>query len=258
MTQEDYARLVGILLTDGCVSPKANSWRIIVSNNSVSIVDAFEEAIQRCFGKSVRRFMRGKLKVGILDSKEVGQLLVDRARTFRTEACQAGQGCPFLRGGNKPCRSCEPITFDSVQYPPASVPDFESDAEVSAFLQAAFSCDGGVNLYVARRGSTRWLIRNVYLACKHPVLIHQYSVLLSKLGIKSRVLLKDWRVLIQGKIPIGRFATVVGFLPGSVIGANSPYWCGRTKSEILALLLESYGKPRMIYDLPLFSTENEG
>jgi len=258
MTQEDYARLIGILLTDGCVSPKAKSWRIIVSNNSASVIDAFEETIQQCFGKSIRRFMRGKLNVGILDSKEIGQQLIECHRTFRTEACQAGQGCPFLRGGNKPCRSCEQITFDGIQYPPANVPDLDLNVEVSAFLQAAFSCDGGVNLYVARRGSTKWLIRNVYLACKHPVLIHQYSDLLSRLGIKSRVMLKDWRVLVQGQVPITRFANLVGFLPGSVIGANSPFWCGRTKPEILALLLESYGKPRMIYDLSVFSTENVG
>jgi hypothetical protein len=258
MTQEDYARLVGILFTDGCVSPKGSSWRVIVSNNSRSIVDAFEDTIQSCFGKPVRRFMRGKLYVGVLDSKEVGQLLVDRHGTFRTEACQAGQGCPFLRGGRKPCRDCLPISFDAIQYPPATLPVFESNAEVSAFLQAAFSCDGGINLYVARRESAKWLIRNVYLACKHPTLVQQYVCLLATLGIKSRVMFKDWRVMVQGQIPIGRFASLIGFLPGSVIGANSPYWCGRTKSEILDLLLESYGNPRMVYDLSVFSSENLG
>jgi len=224
MTQEDYARLVGILLTDGCVSPKGGGWRVIVSNNSVSIVDAFEDSVQSCFGMSVRRLVRGKLHVGILDSKKFGQLLIDRQGTFRTEACRAGQGCPSLRGGRQSCRECTPIEHDGVAYPPATLPTFPSEVELSAFLQAAFSCDGGVNLYVARRGPTKWLIRNVYLACKHPTLIQNYLGVLLRLGIKSRIIDKDWRILIQGQAPIARFASHVGFLPGSVIGANSPYW----------------------------------
>jgi hypothetical protein len=115
MTQEDYARLIGILYTDGCVSPKGSSWRIIVSNNSRAIVDAFEEAIQSCFGKPVRRFMRGKLHIAVLDSKEIGAFLLESHGTLRTEACRAGQGCPFLRGGRKPCRTCDPTLFDGVQ-----------------------------------------------------------------------------------------------------------------------------------------------
>jgi hypothetical protein len=147
---------------------------------------------------------------------------------------------------------------DRIQYPPANLPDFATDGEVVAFLQAAFSCDGGVNLYVARRGATKWLIRNVYLACKHPVLISQYAALLARLGIRSRVILGDWRVLIQGREPIGRFARLVGFLSGSIIGANSPFWHRRNKSEVLELLLESYGNPRSIYDLSQFSTETLG
>jgi len=258
MTQEVYASLVGILYTDGCVSPKGGSWRVIVSNNSQAVVERFETTIQACFQKSIRRSLRGQLHVGVLDSKEIGQFLIEQHGTFRTEACSAHQGCPHLRGGRMPCRRCEPISHDGIQYPPASLPDFATAGEVAAFLQTAFSCDGGVNLYVARRGATKWLIRNVYLACKHPVLIHQYAALLVRLGIKCRVILGDWRVLIQGHEPIDQFSQFVGFLPGSVIGANSPFWHRRTKSEVLDLLLESYGNPRLVYDLPQFSTENLG
>jgi len=175
LTQEAYARLIGILYTDGCISPKGNGWRIIVSNNSPAIVDSFEDASELCFKKPVRRSVRGKLHLAVVDSKEIGQLLVERHGTFRTEGCQVNQGCPYLRGGRKPCSRCEPVFFAETQYPPASLPAFGSEAEISAFLQAAFSCDGGVNLYVARRGQARWLIRGVYLACKHPTLIHQYA-----------------------------------------------------------------------------------
>jgi len=257
-TREAYARLIGILYTDGCVSPKGNSWRIIVSNNSPAIVEFFEEAVRTCFKKPVRRSARGKLHVAVIDSKEVGQFLVDRHGTFRTESCHVNQGCPFLRGGRKPCSRCEPVFSAGDQYPPASLPSFCSEVEISAFLQAAFSCDGGVNLYVARRGRTKWLIRNVYLACKHPTLIRQYANLLVQLGITSRVSLQDWRVLIQGRSPLVRFANQVGFLSGSIIGANSPYWCGHSKLEILNMLLDSYGNPRSVYDLPMFSIEKMG
>jgi hypothetical protein len=253
MTQEAEASLVGILFTDGCVSPKGNGWRVIVSNNSRAVVDRFEETMSVCFGKSVRRALRGKLHVGVLDSKETGQQLIDRYGTFRTEACGAHQGCPYLRGGSKPCRQCDPITYDGVSYPPATLPEFSSDSEVAAFLQSAFSCDGSVNLYVARRARNRWLIRNVYLACKHPVLLFQYVSLLARLGIRARVQQSDWRAMIRGREAISLFAKLVGFIPGAIIGANSPFWHGRTKADVLQLLLESYGNPQLIYDLPQFS-----
>jgi hypothetical protein len=259
MNKEAYARLIGILYTDGCVSPKAvSSWRLIVSNNSLSVVDEFGKSIEECFGKSLRRSVRGCLNVGVLDSKEIGTQLIKQHQTFRTEACAAGQGCPSLRGGRKSCHSCEPIYLDGVQYPPASLPDFSSTGEISAFLQAAFSCDGGVNLYVAHRGNIRWLIRNTYLACKHPILIHQYAGLLLHLGIKSRVMANDWRVLIQGRKALEQFSQWVGFLPNSIIGANSKFWHTRTKSDVLELLLQSYGDPQVIYNLPAFSQENDG
>lgn len=252
MTQEAEARLIGILFTDGCVSPKGNGWRVIVSNNSPAVIDVFEETVAACYGLSVRRTVRGQLHVGVLDSQEVGQLLIERYGTLRTESCRSHQGCPYLRGGRKPCRQCLPVSFDGTPYPPASLPSFSSDGEATAFLQSAFSCDGSVNLYLARRGQTSWLIRNVYLACKHPILIFQYASLLAQLGIEARVNQADWRVMIQGRNPIQRFADLVGFLPGAIIGANSPFWHGRCKSEVLKLLLESYGCPQRVRDLPQF------
>jgi len=258
MTQEAYARLLGILYTDGCVSPKGTSWRIIVSNNAPAVIDSFAEATALCFGESIRRFCRGKLHVGVLDSKRVGQLLIERHGTFRTEECAGHQGCPYLRGGRMPCRKCNPIEVDTVNYPPATLPEFTTSDEIATFLQAAFSCDGGVNLYVARRKAARWLNRNVYLACKHPVLVGQYSQMLQRLAIKNRVITSDWRVLVQGREAIERFAAKINFLPNVAVGGNSAYWEGSPKSQVLQLLLESYGNPQSIYDLPLFSLENVG
>jgi hypothetical protein len=83
-------------------------------------------------------------------------------------------------------------------------------------------------LYVARRKAARWLIRNVYLACKHPVLVGQYSQLLHRLAIKNRVMTRDWRVLVQGRDAIKRFAAKINFLPNVAVGGNSAYWEGST------------------------------
>jgi hypothetical protein len=151
-----------------------------------------------------------------------------------------------------PCRQCEPVGFSGVQYPPARLAGLSSSGEIAAFLRAAFSCDGGVNLYVARRGTAKWLIRNVYLACKHPTLIKQYSDLLNRLAIDNRIMMSDWRVLIQGQEPLIRYAELVGFFAHVTIGANSHYWQGTAKRHVLQLLLDSFGNPRQIYDLPIF------
>jgi hypothetical protein len=102
------------------------------------------------------------------------------------------------------------------------------------------------------------LIRNVYLACKHPVLIQQYATLLESLNVKNRVMLSDWRVLIQGREPIAQYAGLIGFLPAVEIGANSRFWRGHAKSEVLAMLLDSYGNPRKVYDLPQFTANDKG
>jgi hypothetical protein len=160
MNQTAYAYLRGILYTDGCVSPKAKtSWRVVVSNNSAAIVDLFGATIRDCFGKAIRRSRAESLYVGILDSKEVGRFLIERHGTFRTEACRGHQGCPAMRGGRRPCQRCEPVHYAGVAYPPASLPAFTGGHEAASFLRAAFSCDGGVNLYVAGRAQRqRWLI----------------------------------------------------------------------------------------------------
>jgi hypothetical protein len=98
----------------------------------------------------------------------------------------------------------------------------------------------------------------VYLACKHPVLVRQYSDLLTGLGVANRVLWSDWRVIVQGESPLRRFADVGGFLPNVAVGGNSAYWQGHPKSDVLLLLLESYGNPQSILDRPFFSSEKLG
>lgn len=115
----------------------------------------------------------------------------------------------------------------------------------------AFSCDGGVNLYVAR-DKYQWLIRNVYLACKHPVLIKQYCNLLNKIGVTGKILQKDHLIRIQGKKDLESFANKVGFMKGVQITQHSTYWEGFEKEKVLQMLIASYGNPQAIYNLPQF------
>ncbi|MBI3290006.1 LAGLIDADG family homing endonuclease [Candidatus Microgenomates bacterium] len=115
----------------------------------------------------------------------------------------------------------------------------------------AFSCDGGVNLYVAR-GKYSWLIRNVYLSCQHPTLIKQYLYLLEEVGIIGKILWQDSAIRIQGRKDIEEFASKIGFMSGVRITQNSTYWQGFEKQKVLKLAITSYGNPKIVYNLPQF------
>lgn len=226
------ATLLGILYTDGCLSPKGkSSWRLYLSNTSWEIIQAFRQSLIKLFNLPEYRVriyqeeVNGKpFYKAIVDSKEIGQLLTDKYGTFRT--------LRYREGSN------------SQQFPLASLPATLHDQTiVSHFLKVAFSCDGGVNLYVARNNKYRWLIRNVYLACKHPLLIQQYANLLSAIGIKGKILWQDSLLRIQGKQDLDKFASKVGFMQGV------------EKQALLRLALASYGNPKSIYTLPQFKVK---
>lgn len=225
------ATLLAILYTDGCVSPKKGSWRICVSNTSWEIIFKFKESIIKMFSLDEARVRITQKIVNNLpfyearvDSKEIGAFLTGKYGTFRTLRFKDARG--------------------NISYPQASLPIMkEADEQiVKCFLRVAFSCDGGINLYLARARYT-WLIRNVYIACRHPVLIYQYYLLLKKMGIDSKLLLSDGLVRVQGKGSLAAFASKVGFLPGVHITQSSFYWQGESKQKVLELAISSYGNP---------------
>lgn len=232
--------LLGILYTDGCLSRKSKGcWRFYLGNTSWQIIMAFKKSMISLFNLPEYRIRISKKQVNgkpfykaVVDSGEFGQLLTEKYGTFRTLKYQSEINGSF--------------------YPPASLPDELKDPHtICQFLKVAFSCDGGVNLYVARNKYT-WLIRNVYLACKHPVLIKQYCNLLGKIGIAGKMLWQNNIIRIQGRKDLELFANRIGFMKGVEITQHSAYWQGIEKQKVLQLAIASYGNPKVIYELPQF------
>lgn len=74
--------------------------------------------------------------------------------------------------------------------------------------------DGSVKFYLAksRKLGTRWLERNISLACHHPILRNQYQQLLQSIGVKSVNIEKDKVIKIRRRENLEKFALKVGFL----------------------------------------------
>jgi len=238
----EEAILLGILYTDGCLSKKSkNCWRFYLSNTSFGIIKYFKNSMMKVFGLNEKRIRISQKEVNgkpfykaVVDSGYCGSILTARYGTFRTLAYkdEGGKGI----------------------YPLTKLP-FNSDSNlkiVSLFLKAAFSCDGGVNLYVANASRYKFLIRNVFLSCKHPQLQLDYFDLLKLFGVKAKILKKDNKLRLQGKDNLMRFYNKIGFLTGVQITQHSAYWQGWEKNKVLKLLLSSYGRPETVFNMPRF------
>lgn len=236
--------LIGILYTDGCLSPKGkNSWRLYLGNTSWQIIKLFKVSLMKVFDLPESRIRISCKSVNnkpfykaVVDSKEIGQYLTKKYGTFRTLKYSTNTGSGI--------------------YPAAHLPNLlsEDESTICHFLKIAFSCDGGINLYVASNKYV-WLIRNVYLACQHPVLIKQYNLLLRKIGIIGKILNKDEMIRIQGRSSLERFLEKIGFVKGVKVTQNSAYWCGIEKQKVLELAVSSYDNPRLIINLPQFKVK---
>lgn len=237
MTKE-LATLLGLLYTDGCLSPKGkSSWRFYFSNKSERLVAVFRDCMAQCFALPASRIRLGTTNDGLhrilVDSKDAGEELTQRFGTFRT----------LERAGRE----------TDARLPVKGLLRSRTTAE---FLRAAFSCDGGVNLYVARRkgrnGGTQWLIRGVYLACAHAQLRKDYRQLLSALGIIARNVEKDGKIKIETEKDIRAFYGKVGFIEGVRITHTSRFWPKIEKQALLERLIRSYASPQAVYSLPQF------
>lgn len=237
------AILLGILYTDGCLSKKSkNSWRFYLSNTSYKIIQIFKNCMIVFFGLDNKRVRISEKNINgkpfykaVVDSAICGEFLNSRYGTFRTLAFKNGDGKEI--------------------YPPTKLPfgKYSDHQIISRFLKTAFSCDGGINLYVAKsKFGYKFLIRNAYIACKHPQLQVDYLELLKVLGIKSKIIEKDGKILIQGRNELNKFKEKIGFIKGVRITQNSAFWQGFEKSKVLDLALDSYNDPRKIINLPRF------
>ena len=235
----ELAILLGILFTDGCISPKrVNSWRIYFVNKSKILIGLFQNCMSKVFDLDVRRVRIGKTSdnfiKAIVNSKQIGNYLVNRFGTFRT------------------------LRFKNGKLPKVRLPVSQllKSGYLVDFLRVVFSCDGGLSFYPAYRagaaGGTKWLIRTVFLSCKHPKLRTDYTNLLKALGIEARNVPGDGKIKIETERNIKKFYELVGFVKGVEITNQSKFWRGYEKQHVLKLMVSSYGNPSKIYNLPKF------
>ncbi len=240
LINKELAILLGLLFTDGCVSPKGNSWRLYFSAKSENLVETFGECIIQLFSLDERRVLRRRTQHGylcaIVNSKEIGDLLVGNFGTFRTLASADGK----MSNARLPLQLLQKSGKEITQW----------------FLRAAFSGDGGLCFYPAYRsgpqGGTRWLIRTVFLSCAHPKLRQDYMQLLKFLGISAREVSGDGKIKMETKQSISDFHRQIGFLPKTKITNASRWWRGLDKQEILELMISSYENPSAVYNIPKF------
>lgn len=234
----ELAILLGLIYTDGCVSPKGNSWRIYFATKSDRLPAIFGDCMMRLFALEQSRIRFGRTSDGlvkaVVNSKEIGNYLVDSFGTFRTLR---------FKDGTLPLAKLPIELLTSSQY-------------TSDFLRAAFSCDGGIGFYPAYRagsqGGTKWLIRTIFLACAHPQLRADFNVLLQSLGIRAREVAGDRKLKIENEKDIRLFAERVGFLPSVSITDHSKFWRDLYKDEVLKLMIASYSNPSETLRLPRF------
>lgn len=236
---KELASLLGILFTDGCVSPKGvNSWRIYFVNKSESLINLFRDCMLKVFNLNINRVRVGKTSDGFLsavvDSKEIGNSLVSTFGSFRSLKFKNGKS-------------------STVRLP---VSELLQSSYLTDFLKAAFSCDGGLCFYSAYRtgirGGTRWLIRTVFLSCAHPRLRADYMYLLKRLGIDARDVPDDGKIKMETEKSIRKFHKLIGFVKGVKITNHSKFWKGHEKQYVLELMISSYDNPSRIYNLPKF------
>ncbi len=246
---KEESTLLGILYTDGCLSRKSkNCWRFYLSNTSFEIIQTFKDCMISLFDlddnrvRISQKLVNGKpFYKAVVDSGVCGSFMTSKYGTFRTLAFGKEDG--------------------RIIYPSAKLPFNHNTNKdlISEFLKAAFSCDGGVNLYVAKvlKTSYKFLIRNVYLSCHHPQLQLDYHKLLKFLNIESKILKDDNRIMIRKRADLKKFREKVGFLDGVKITQHSAYWQGWEKNKVLDFLLSSYDDPKEIMKLPQFRIKIE-
>lgn len=236
---KELAWLLGILFTDGCVSPKGvRSWRIYFVNKSKVLIELFQDCLVKIFNLDINRVRVSETSNGFLkavvDSKEIGDFLTRTFGSFRS------------------------LKFKNGKLPNVRLPILEllEIGYLADFLKVAFSCDGGVSFYpayrIGSRGKTKWLIRTVFLSCAHPRLRSDYIFLLRVLDIKARNVSRDNKIKIETEKDIRKFHKLIGFVKGVKITNHSKFWRGYEKQDVLELMVSSYHNPSKIYNLPKF------
>lgn len=234
---DELVTLIALLYTDGGISKHhLSSWRIFFANSSEAAIELFRNCLIKIFKISPDRIKvrttLGRYHFAVLTSKAIGSYLVGTFGHFRT------------------------LRFENGQYPSASIPvkQLTEHRKAEIFLKTAFSMDGGVKFYLvkSRKIGTKWLERNVSLACHHPTLRNQYQQLLQSIGVKSVNIEKDKVIKIRKRENLEKFAKKIGFIDGIKTTRHSKFWVGVEKNEVLRILVASYNNPSKYLRLPQF------
>jgi hypothetical protein len=234
---DELVSLIALLYTDGGISKhRLSSWRIFFGNSSKKGIELFKKCLVNVFKISPDRVKARKRQerhyFAVLTSKEIGNFLIKSFGHFRT------------------------LKFSNGEYPMVSIPVSKliTCGKVGIFLKTVFSMDGGVKFYIgkSKRNHTRWLERNIFLACYHPVLRRQYQNLLKSLEIESINIESDKVIKIRRRENLEKFAHKVGFVEGIKTTRHSKFWIGIEKNEVLKLMVDSYSNPSKYLSLPQF------
>jgi intein/homing endonuclease len=219
--EEDLAILVGMLLTDGCVSSER---LIIFHSKSEALIKVFKNSICRVFGQvhfTERTESNGTKRIQIA-SKELVKKLTEMCKieTFRRKR--------FVNGN----------------LPETRIPDFVKNLPEDVllkFLQVVFSTDGSISVSVRwHKTNKNWEIRKrIELSCKHKNLKNDFLEILRKTGFSPTI--SNDNITIQKKQDILNFSSKVRFIPGVKIGGDSNNWKGFEKNQILDLAVKSFG-----------------
>ena len=203
---EDLGILVGLLLTDGCVS---GSKFLVFHNKSDVMHELFKQQVTKVFGNIhfTERIENNGTKRSQVTSKSVVKKLLQltNIKTFRRKQ------------------------FKNGKFPQVKLPEFIKNLPRSArlkFLRVIFSADGSVSL------SVRWHIRNkaweirrrIELTSKHPKLRNDFFDFIKNIGFSPRT--SGDNITLERKEDILKFAQVVRFVSGIKVGGDSKNWKG--------------------------------
>ena len=216
---EKLPMLVGMLLTDGCVSSER---LILFHSKSEALIKLFKDIICEIFGQVhfTERTESNRTKRIQIASKKLVKKLTEMCKieTFRRKR------------------------FENGNLPDTKVPDFIKvlpESDLLKFLQVVFSADGSISLSVRwHKRNKNWEIRRrIELSCKHENLKNDFLEILRKIGFSPTI--SGDNITIQKRQDILNFSKV-RFVPGVKIGGDSVNWNGFEKNQILDLAVKSF------------------
>lgn len=221
----DLGILVGLLLTDGSLSKNKNSWQIEFTNKSQELHELFQSEMLKIFGNQNFKEMSDsqvkEIKRTILRNKLVAENLLKIVPTFRTKINEDGS------------------------FPESKIPEFVFNlpkVQISGILQAMFSADGCISLWVIWNKRKRvWEIKKlVKISSKHPVIREQVTKLLQNLEFQPTLREINDEVVLFKKRDIIKFRKEIGFVKGVKVTKDSKNWEGFGKNQILDLAIKTF------------------